>query len=219
MTLTLLTPRCIPHEERSLLIAKGKGLPGQAGCWYPSDSESPDAARFLRQARKLLAAHGSPPVGSTPPEEAAAGPQGGGFTNNPDAENNRLVEAAATNIVERHYIAKGLHTKHVPTENKGWDLEVYEDATRRKLLYCVEIKGVTGPEANVMLTPNERSKMEEHRGGEAPTYRLAIVTSARSNEHVLRVLRCASGEWLDEISGCAVKWTDRLWIYAQVSVS
>ncbi len=72
---------------------------------------------------------------------------------------------------ERYYSSIGYEVKRVERENKGWDLEVRSGRTR----YHVEVKGLSGAEISVQLTPNEYKRMKENEGGR---YRLFVVTNA-----------------------------------------
>ncbi len=84
------------------------------------------------------------------------------------------VEKAAVERVVEYY--KGYKCVSVEKENKGWDLEV----SRGSVHLLVEVKGRSGHEARVELTPNEYSAMYKQK----EKYRLAIVTDALDNPQI-----------------------------------
>ncbi len=103
------------------------------------------------------------------------------------------VEKAAITRVTKYYDRMGFGWTSVEAENKGWDLEV----TRGDLELLVEVKGCSGPNAIVELTPNEYEAMRNHES----TFRLAIVADAlRGRAAKLRVLSYQGFDrsWRDE---------------------
>ena len=92
--------------------------------------------------------------------------------------------------MRKHYSRLGYVVDSVETDNVGWDLEArFENEVRLK----IEVKGLSGPEPNVGLTPNEYDKFTE----KANDYRLAIVTSAISRSPALQICRFSTelGRW------------------------
>ncbi len=87
------------------------------------------------------------------------------------AEHNRLVELEAMSIVTRAYEARGWTVVDVSTQNLGWDLE----GRRGGSVKYIEVKGVTGPDPEFFLTPNEHRAASEQNGWVA-----VIVTSVFS---------------------------------------
>src|SRR5690606_32532582 len=74
---------------------------------------------------------------------------------------------------------------------------------RNKLLFRIEIKGVTGSKPCAELTPNEWDAMQQHLSGEDPHYRLAIVSSVLSGP-CMHLLMFSGGKWIDECGGASV---------------
>lgn len=59
-------------------------------------------------------------------------------------------------------------------DNIGWDLNAVQ--TSRQLALKLEVKGLSGSECRVDLTPNEYAKLQQHR----ESYRICVVTLALS---------------------------------------
>lgn len=79
------------------------------------------------------------------------------------------VEKSAIELVINYYCDAGYEIKSVEKDNLGWDLEASYDETVLKL----EVKGLSGNEVIVQLTPNEYEKMCQN----IDDYRLCIVTN------------------------------------------
>lgn len=92
------------------------------------------------------------------------------------------MEKAAVKLVRKHYSLLGYIVESVETDNVGWDLEaILADEVCLK----IEVKGLSGPEPRVGLTPNEYVKFVENEDD----YRLAIVTCAVSDAPELQICR------------------------------
>ena len=118
-----------------------------------------------------------------------------------------LVEAAAIDMVTKHYLDKVVRS--VEKDNRGWDLEIYEKGVSElgaDPVYKVEVKGLSGTETVVGVTPNEYRRITEHVSGELPSYRIAVVTSALSAPK-LRIFAYDQTQkvWVDEIQQKPVK--------------
>jgi hypothetical protein len=116
---------------------------------------------------------------------------GEGAPRQPDPFLRRQVEDAAVEETRRHFTEKGYIVDSFEKDNVGWDLE----AKKGRILLRLEVKGLSGSEICVELTPNEYRKMEQHRD----SYQICIVTSALSDPKLLvfafsNVLQC----WADQ---------------------
>ena len=112
------------------------------------------------------------------------------------------VEAAAVKRVAAHYGSKNFIWRSVEKDNVGWDIEV----TRGDVTLLVEVKGCSGANAVVEVTPNEYRAMREKRDN----YRVAIVTEAlKGSRSRLLILshNIADGSWRDE-EGHVAKLTE-----------
>ena len=119
-------------------------------------------------------------------------------TRKTDPEHNTKVEKAAVRAVRKHFENLDYTVESVEKDNVGWDLEAYLGEKRR---LRIEVKGLSGSDPVVELTPNEYEKFQE----EADDYRLAIVTDALSGTPRLMICRFSGElrEWIVEIEGKA----------------
>ncbi|MEX1096397.1 MAG: DUF4268 domain-containing protein [Planctomycetales bacterium] len=103
------------------------------------------------------------------------------------------VEDAAVEAVWKHFAAEQYRIKDVSRENLGWDLE----AVRGKDTLFIEVKGLSGRDLCVELTPNEYAKMKstEH----CDSWRLCVVTNALTDPQ-LAIFGWSKGarQWEDE---------------------
>ncbi len=153
----LLTP-----DQRLLEVptAKVKGNLGQSPVWYGNEE-------FVKRIRAYLKVDGV--VQSIPKGRASGSPK------QLDPEVRKLVELAAVRHAINYYKspAGGSRTvESVERDNTGWDLTV----TGGDVTLKVEVKGLSGSDVRVELTPNEYKKMlsSEHRC----MYVVYIVTEA-----------------------------------------
>jgi len=148
----------LPIDERVIQVAqRGKGNFGQRNVWY-ADDPSNSTHRDLRQA-VIDAVQNQ----SLPKRKRSPGRQH-------DVLKRQKVEKAAIEVVSSHYAQLGYEVESVERDNVGWDLEATLDSRKLKL----EVKGLSGSELAVELTPNEYAKMNEHWN----SYRLCVVTTA-----------------------------------------
>ncbi|MEX0703954.1 MAG: DUF4268 domain-containing protein [Planctomycetales bacterium] len=103
------------------------------------------------------------------------------------------VEDAAVEAVRKHFAERKYRVKDVSRENLGWDLE----AIRGKDTLFIEVKGLSGRDLCVELTPNEYAKMKstEH----CNSWRLCVVTNALTDPQ-LAIFGWSKGDrqWEDE---------------------
>lgn len=191
--------RCLALEERAIVLGRPPGWIGQANWWFPERSDHPDVPSFIATVRALLATHGSRPGanGETSNKRRLA----------TDPDRNALVEASAISAVTNHYA--GMTVRSVERDNVGWDLEIFQqDATSAGSdpAYRVEVKGLSGSEVVVGVTPNEYRSVKRHMGGDFPSYRIAIVSSVLSAPKLrILVFDQVRKAWVDEIQGRPVK--------------
>jgi hypothetical protein len=171
----------LPLDARTLAVPRGKGGIGQSNVWY-ADSE--EASVFVQQTRAFIEAYtrtGRPPKPRP------------GRRRQPDTLKRLAVELAAVKLVWQHYADLGYELVSVEKDNVGWDLEAIVDRLRLRL----EVKGLSGAQMAVELTPNE------YRAFTNPTnqasYRLCVVTEALTTP-LLHVFSFAPDkqQWLDE---------------------
>lgn len=87
--------------------------------------------------------------------------------NQPDLEKRLLVETNAINKTIDHFQNLGFNIISVEKDNVGWDLE----ARKVNELLLLEVKGLSGKNISVELTPNE------YKNSVNQNYRICIVTN------------------------------------------
>lgn len=148
----------LPNDERTISAPQGgKGEFGQSNLWYADD---PDTSlhreireKVLRAIQGVVRKDADHAIGRTH-----------------DVLRKQKVETAAINCVTEYYVQNGYDVRSVAKDNVGWDLE----ATLGDRLLRIEVKGLSGSEIVVELTPNEYRMMREHQ----QSFRLCIVTNA-----------------------------------------
>lgn len=174
----------LPVDARTHEIPRfQKGMMGQANIWY---ADTPEAKPVVKEVRKLVQR-------GAPRRSARSG--------NTDPEHNAKVEKAAVKVVSDHYSRLGRVVDSVEADNLGWDLEArFGDSDCLK----IEVKGLSGPEPRIGLTPNEYDMFRRN----AAHYRLAIVTCALSASPKLQICQFSAemGKWVIEgQNGCEVE--------------
>ena len=155
----------LPVDSRTHEIPKHqKGLMGQANIWY---GDTPEGKSVVKSVLALVDGTSRPLAGKR------------GKT---DPEHKAKVEKAAIKVVRQHYTKLGYAVDSVEKDNVGWDLEMRFGGRVR---FRIEVKGLSGSEPGVGLTPNEYNKFKE----KAEDYRLAIVTDALSRAPQLLLCR------------------------------
>jgi hypothetical protein len=110
----------------------------------------------------------------------------------PDFQKRIEVENRAMMQTVGYYKKLGYFVQNVDKDKRGWDLEAsFDDKILR-----VEVKGLSGEDVLIELTPNEYKQMIKHN----ESYRISIVTNALSAKPRLRIFSFApeSGHWEDE---------------------
>ncbi len=132
------------------------------------DEASPATTRLKDDLRSLVAGRPRPPS-----------PRPGKARGQVDPQQKSRVEKAAIQRATAHFGRKGYVVHSVEAECCGWDLT----ATRATQELHIEVKGRSGPDAVIELTPNEYFQFKKRE----PNYRLCVVTSALGKPR-LRVL-------------------------------
>ncbi len=150
----------LSSDERVFSVPqKGQGAFGQSNVWYADDLEGHREFRLnvlqFIETRK-------------PPQIPAA--TNHGMPRQADPFLRQRVEQAAIAIVRDYYAKLGYEVDSVERDNVGWDLNAIRDKRELKL----EVKGLSGSDIVIQLTPNEYAMMQEHRD----TYRVCVVSTA-----------------------------------------
>ncbi|MEX2380932.1 MAG: DUF3883 domain-containing protein [Opitutales bacterium] len=166
--------RLLPVDERVLEIPRGqKGGMGQSNVWYADGEES---AEFVTRVRDLIEGHQ---------------PSGGRGKGGVDPVHRVKVEQAAIKTCWEYFDGLGYKLRTVEKDNVGWDLE----ASRGQVELIIEVKGLSGVDCSVELTPNEFKAFN----AEDENYRLCVVTNALISPKLI-VCRFSgeSGGWIVE---------------------
>lgn len=147
------------RDERVMLlepIPKGKGGMGQSNVWYADADNMKD---FRYRVIKFIDTYEKKYVSRKPITKKSI-----------NVDIKKKVEIAAVKKVTDYYKNLGYEVRSVEADNIGWDLEI----KRKKTVFRVEVKGKSGRDISVNLTPNEYKNLQLYKN----SYRLAIVTYA-----------------------------------------
>jgi hypothetical protein len=151
----------LPSDERIFQVPRGEGGIGQANVWY---ADSPDAHRqFRSDVLSYLATH---QLSRQPPGSNGGSPRQANPLLRQKIEQAAIVETTA------YYTTLGYIVDSVEGDNIGWDLNAVH--VSRRLSLKLEVKGLSGAENRIELTPNEYTKMKQHRD----SYRVCVVTNS-----------------------------------------
>ena len=118
----------------------------------------------------------------------------GGSPHQVDLFKKQKIERYAIEIAEKHWQGLKYLVESVERDNVGWDL--YATPPTPGLQLRVEVKGLSGHEIQVELTPNEYAMMRKHKD----SYRVCVVTNCLKKHK-----RCLFVFAYDDSIG---KWTD-----------
>lgn len=161
-------------DERTFEIPRGKGGMGQANVWYANPHKH---KRLLDKIAKLIDG-----------EKVVAK---GKRSRRTDPEKSAKVEKAAIRTTTKYYESIGYTIDSVEKDNRGWDLEAISG--KKKLL--IEVKGLSGKELSVELTPNEYAALSD--SDKKDNYRLCVVSTALTDPKLF-VCSKEAGKWVVE---------------------
>jgi hypothetical protein len=178
--------RLLLPDERLFRIPRareGKHGIGQANVWYADESHH---ARLRRDVWSYVT-KGALPAPGKPKLDSSAG-----HSWQTDLKMRLAVERTAIRAAIRHYEACGYTVVSVEEERLGWDLE----AKFSKKSLRIEVKGLSGDEVNVEMTPNEYV----HVANREPDYRVCVVTNALRPIPTVRIFSYSpqSRRWTDD---------------------
>lgn len=172
----------LPVDRRVLRVPRRRsGGMGQSNIWY---ADQPKNAQFKQTVLRFIDT-GVVPVARKQPTKK-------GHAWQPDPYRRRKVEEKAIKRTFEHYKGLGYAVDSVEKDNVGWDLEAILD---NKLLR-LEVKGLSGTNLAIEMTPNEYQRMQEHQN----SYRICVVANALGNKPVLYIFAHSSesGAWEDD---------------------
>lgn len=171
--------RLVP-DARVLQVPAGQGGRGQSQVWY---ADSTKGKAFKKVVQAFIE------TGALPrrPKKKSS-----------DPARNKRVEDAAIDFCTSHFSALGYLVESVEHLDKGWDLE----ARAGKSMLRIEVKGRSGPQEVIELTPNEYRVFLM----QLPSYRLAVVTLALKTPRLaVTAFNLVSGVWdVDGRAGTSV---------------
>lgn len=173
--------RLLDVDQRVFRIPyEAKGRMGQSNVWYADALSNGDFRRdVLRYVETLKPFTSKPkPVPTGTPKQL-------------DTLRRIAIEEAAYRVVTEFYNVE-LHyaVKPVMRENLGWDLE----ATNQGQKLLLEVKGLSGSDLCIELTPNEFTQMQ----AKPLAYRLCVVTEALADPKLSIFSYCpATSDWRD----------------------
>lgn len=166
----------VPAPERWFFLPV---KPGENNVWYGKDYLS------KKEITEIISYVNNPIAYKKKKVKNIRLPKNYKFENNlprqPDIEKKRKVEKAAIDEVWRHFKLKEFDLEDVSDKNYGWDLEARLNNTVLK----IEVKGLSGKELLVELTPNEYLEFIKKN----ENYRLAVLTNALEENKKLRVFQ------------------------------
>jgi len=166
----------LSRDERLFAIPRGEAGMGQSNVWYADD---PDQHRQLRLDVLAFISERRLPVAKPKPLQQ------------PDPLIRTMVERAAVATVVAYYTGLGYTVCSVEEDNVGWDLIAAFEKRELK----IEVKGLSGAETRVELTPNEYAKLNLHQ----ESYRICVVTQALTAPQLATfAYSCDSGQWEDQ---------------------
>lgn len=149
-----------PDERVFSIPQQGKGEFGQSNIWYADDPGQHRQLRFnvLRyiESRRLPSA--PKPKGPT--------------AHQPDPLLRQRIERIAVQTTADYFIRLGYCVESSEKDNVGWDLNAVLGKRDLKL----EVKGLSGSQIVVELTPNEYAALAKYRDA----YRVCVVTNTLS---------------------------------------
>lgn len=147
-----------PDERVFSIPQKGKGEFGQSNIWYANDPSQHRQLRInvLRYVESRRLPNAPQPASSSPSQ--------------PDPLLRQRVERVAVDMTVAYFTRLGYHVESFEKDNLGWDL----NAVLGKRVLKLEVKGLSGSQIVVDLTPNEYTTLAKYR----ESYRVCVVTNS-----------------------------------------
>ena len=176
----------LPIDARVQVVPRAqdkKGFFGQSNVWY-ADSENEEVQNFVQEVIQYITKYDDKKNSGSLKK----------IIRIQDQDKKVKVERAAIETVIMHFQELGYTIYSVEKDNFGWDLE----ASAEKTILRIEVKGLSGKDFNIGLTPNEYKSFEKKQHD----YRLAVVTNVL-NQPKLFVCRFSpeANAWLAETEG------------------
>ena len=181
--------KLLENDLRTLEVPRfKKGGMGMSSVWFAH--RTPLGRKFLQKVTPLIQM-GSPLKKLLKKKSKLSLPRQSDFEQRQKIE--RLAMEATTRWYEEHHYTVVVVSKF----NRGWDLEARYRSRNGGFSLLLEVKGLSGDDISIELTPNEYSEMLNHKDN----YRLCIVTKAE-NQYSQTLRRFGYSqekeEWLDQ---------------------
>lgn len=160
----------IPSDKRFVKVPAGKGGKGRSFVWY---ADSTIGRNFIKKLPTLL-------MSSKRPKKKRR----------VDPEKNKHVEEIAVETVKYYY--SEFEIVDVQNDNVGWDLTIRNEDSE---IY-VEVKGLSGSDLQIELTPNEYHHMRKLKA----KYKIAIVSQSLAKKPKLTIFQYFTDckKWLND---------------------
>jgi hypothetical protein len=167
--------KLLPRDERVFQVPRGgEGSFGQSNIWYANHPDHNrqfrlDVLDYIETRRRRIDHNNERAIQSDP------------FL-------RQKIERIAIDLTCKRFNQLGYTVQSVERDNLGWDLE----ASQASRLLRLEVKGLSGNQLTIELTPNEYTAMQSYR----ESYRLCVVTNALTTPS-LEVFAYSpdSGQW------------------------
>ena len=169
-------------DDRVFQIPLGAGWSGQSNVWY-CDSGTTAQGNFLKEVEHYIKANTLPPRLRKTPININ--------TYQRDEKRRKEIELTAMKTVARYFSARGYKIRDVHSENLGYDLEASFSGERLLL----EVKGLSGSDISVEMTPNELEIMIDYKS----IYRVCVITQCLTKRTKVHIFRYSDAKkhWLD----------------------
>jgi hypothetical protein len=160
----------LPVEERVFGIPRDKNGMGQSHIWY-ADKSIQKHKKYKEKVLKYINNYRNTTIYKNTPIRKK--------TRQPDVEIRQKIEKKAIEITKKYYKNRNYKISSVEKDNIGWDLEAMIKNNKLR----IEVKGLSGDDISVELTPNEFQSYKKNKR----SYRICVVTNALSRNSKLNV--------------------------------
>lgn len=160
--------KCLEKDLRTLEVPRfKKGGMGISSVWFAH--RTPLGRKFLQEVTALMQKSRLP----ISPKQLKTKSKSS-HLRQLDLERRQKIERMAMEATTQWYEENDYKVVPVHKKNRGWDLEARLRLKKHSALLLLEVKGLSGNEITVELTPNEYTQMQNHKDN----YRICIVSKA-----------------------------------------
>lgn len=167
---------CVPQSKRAFIVPNAhqtKGGYGQSPVWYGDQLPG-----FKEKVREYISGFNKTKAASTAQKSITL-------------EAKLLVEQKAVSAAREYYRELGFEVESVEQDNCGWDLTATHPSGAKHL---IEVKGLSGQQISVQLTPNEYKTLKERHND----YILAVCINALATPdlHIFMICKQNDGVFI-----------------------